>query len=108
MDTSLWPIVLTGVFTLVGSLGGIGVGLVGADRTAIDPERDFARRIGQFGFGPATYVHAEVREVLLPQQVAVLSMQRALNFLILELRLCSKHFNEVFVCQNNHVASRPG
>ncbi len=36
MDTSLWPIVLTGVFTLVGSLGGIGVGLVGADRTAID------------------------------------------------------------------------
>ena len=72
------------------------------------PERDFARRIGQFGFGPAMYVNAEVREVLLPQQVAVLSMQRALNFLILELRLRSKHFNEVFVCQNNHVASRPG
>src|SRR5258707_14095689 len=44
MDTSLWPIVLTGVFTLVGSLGGIGVGLVGAARRDAALERREARK----------------------------------------------------------------
>jgi hypothetical protein len=44
-DTSLWPVVLTGVFTLVGSLGGIGVGLVGAARRdAAQDRRDAKKR----------------------------------------------------------------
>jgi hypothetical protein len=43
-DTSLWPIVLTGVFTLVGSLGGIGVGLVGAARRDAAQDRREARK----------------------------------------------------------------
>jgi hypothetical protein len=38
-DTSIWPIVLTGVFTLVGSLGGISVGLVGSARRDAAQER---------------------------------------------------------------------
>jgi hypothetical protein len=43
-DTSVWPIVLTGVFTLVGSLGGIGVGLVGAARRDAAQERREAKK----------------------------------------------------------------
>lgn len=43
-DTSLWPIVLTGFFTLVGSLGGIGVGLVGTARRDAAQERREARK----------------------------------------------------------------
>src|SRR5260370_25146474 len=39
VDTSLWPIVLTGLFTLSGSLGGIGVGLVGSARRDAAQER---------------------------------------------------------------------
>jgi hypothetical protein len=39
MDTSLWPIVLTGLFTLGGSLGGIGVGLVGSARRDVAQQR---------------------------------------------------------------------
>jgi len=38
-DTSLWPIVLTGLFTLGGSLGGIGVGLIGSARRDAAQER---------------------------------------------------------------------
>jgi hypothetical protein len=49
-DTSLWPIVLTGLFTLSGSLGGIGVGLIGAARRDKEQERrdDRKRRAEKF------------------------------------------------------------
>jgi hypothetical protein len=43
-DTSLWPILLTGLFTLGGSLGGIGVGLVGTARRDAAQERREARK----------------------------------------------------------------
>jgi hypothetical protein len=43
-DASLWPIVLTGLFTLVGSLGGIGVGLVGTARRDAAQDRREARK----------------------------------------------------------------
>jgi hypothetical protein len=43
-DTSLWPIILTGLFTLGGSLGGIGVGLVGAARREAAQERRDAKK----------------------------------------------------------------
>jgi hypothetical protein len=43
-DTSLWPILLTGLFTLCGSLGGIGVGLVGAARRDAAQERRDAKK----------------------------------------------------------------
>jgi hypothetical protein len=43
-DASLWPILLTGLFTLGGSLGGIGVGLIGTARRDAAQERREARK----------------------------------------------------------------